>query len=187
MKKLNSYDFLMFPLEKALLAKIRKDIISQAQGKVLEIAFGTGVNMPYYNMDQISEIHALDISETMSPFPAVQYHILSAETLPFPDESFDSVVLTLGLCTIPNPEHVIAEIYRVLKPDGVYYFLEHQQAQSKTISKFFNFLNPFWKKHMGGCQINLQSHMLIAKKFNIDYNRRNIFYYGVAMKSYISR
>lgn len=49
----------------------------------------------------------------MSPFPSVQYHILSAETLPFPDENFDSVVLTLGLCTIPNPEHVIAEIYRV--------------------------------------------------------------------------
>lgn len=84
---MTGYNLIMAPLEKLYLAKIRKELMPKAYGKVLEIGFGGGVNMKYYDFGKIESFHALDITENMKKFDNVTYHILSAEKLPFEDAS----------------------------------------------------------------------------------------------------
>lgn len=178
-----NYDTFMQPLEKLYLAKIRKILISKAYGKVLEIGFGSGVNMQYYDFKKVKTLDALDISENMRKFDNVNYHVLSAAKLPFEARSFDCVVLTLALCSVEDQRQVLSEIRRVLKDDGYYLFLEHERPNNKILSSLFNVINPIWRKLAGGCQINLATHKtIIDMGFTINYQRKNVFYYGLAKK-----
>lgn len=180
---MSGYDMIMAPLEKLFLAEIRRKIMGQARGKVLEIAFGPGANMKYYNFNKISSLQALDVSEKMRVFDHVTYHVSTAETLSFPDESFDTVVMTLALCTIPDQEAAIREIKRVLKDDGIYIFLEHEQSKSRMFAKFLSFINPAWRRMAGGCQLILESHKNIeAAGFALSHERQGVFHYGIAQK-----
>lgn len=177
------YDIFMFPLETLILKRIRKQIIPKANGNTLEIAFGTGVNMPYYKHDSIETMHALDVYKDMKHYKHIKYYVQSAEDLPFEDGFFDSIVVTLALCSIPNLEKAISEIKRCLKDDGIYIFLEHQQAQSKLGRRVFNKLNPLWSKHAGGCRINLNTSQLIRNHgFKLQEYNFGIFHYGIATK-----
>ena len=106
---MNFYDIFMAPLELALLKKIRKKIIPQAKGKVLEIGFGTGANLSFYLFPEITELHALDIKPSKKVHPKIIYHESSAEELPFNNESFDAVVTTLALCSIDLQTKTIRE------------------------------------------------------------------------------
>lgn len=94
---MSGYDKFMAPLEKRYLAQIRAEIMPKAHGQVLEIAFASGVNMKYYDFDKIDSFHALDVNQGMKKFERVNYHVFSAEKLPFEDETFDTVVLILAL------------------------------------------------------------------------------------------
>lgn len=181
---MSSYDRFMAPIESLYLKKIRQRLMKQAKGKVLEIGFGNGANMKYYNFDNISELHALDVSDQMKQFDAVIYHQLSAERLPFEDKSFDTVVLTLALCSIPHPEDALSEIKRVLKDEGSYLFIEHEKPNSKALQVILNLINPLWKRFAGGCQINLETHKSIMNSgFNLDHNKKSVFHYGTARKN----
>lgn len=183
MKKISMYDIFMFPLEVAMLKSIRAQLIKRAQGDVLELAFATGINMPYYDFNKIQSFHALDIHDNMTQFDNIKYHIGSAEALPFADNSIDTVILTLGLCTIPDYKQAIKEIHRVLKPSGTYIFLEHQQAKNPTLKRLFNKLNPFWKRHMGGCELIRESvSMIQVEPFIVTHSNRGVFHYGHAVK-----
>lgn len=181
---MSGYDIIMAPLEKLFLAEIRRRIMPHAHGQVLEIAFGSGANMKYYNFNKITSLHALDVNDEMGDFENVSYHVSTAETLPFPDESFDTVVMTLALCTIPNQLAAIAEIKRVLKSDGIYIFLEHEQSESRLFAKFLKLINPAWRRMARGCQLILESHKNIeAAGFDLSHNNLGVFHYGIAKKS----
>jgi|LSQX01.2.fsa_nt_gb ubiquinone/menaquinone biosynthesis C-methylase UbiE len=181
---MRAYDTFMQPLERLVLEKLRKPLMEHARGSVLEIGFGTGINMQHYNFDQIDALHALDVKDNMRQFDNVTYHILSAETLPFEDESFDTVVMTLTLCTIKDPQAALLEIKRVLKASGQYIFIEHEQAQQPLLKKVFNAINPLWRTLTNGCNINRETHKLIEKLgFKVTTQHKGVFHYGIAMKT----
>lgn len=180
---MSGYKLFMAPLEKLYLAQIRKELMPNAFGKVLEIGFGSGINMKYYDFSKIDSFHALDITKKMKKFDKVTYHISNAENLPFADESFDTVVLTLALCTIPSQEKVLTEVKRVLRKDGIYLFLEHEKPESKLFYSLVMRINPLWKRLAKGCQLILESHKNIENQgFKLNYSNKGVFYYGIAKK-----
>ncbi|UYG98063.1 class I SAM-dependent methyltransferase [Cytobacillus firmus] len=171
------YDVAMKPLEQARLKKVRKELISKAKGRVLEIGSGTGVNFPYYhNAYQVDAIEPnfLMVEKSLkrkkqSKVP-IQTYLLKAEKLPFSDNTFDSVVGTLVFCTISEPLKALREIKRVSKPSANLLFLEHVRMSQPTLGKAQDFLTPFWKNICDGCHLNRntlelfeQTHLTIKK------------------------
>ena len=165
---MNLYDFLMWPLEKFLLANIRKSLISNSSGNVLELGIGTGVNLPYYDPSQISALTGLDIKLTKKILNKSRNSIAlfqgSAEKLPFPDGSFDTVVATLLLCSVKDFNKAICEIKRVLKENGTYIFIEHIEPEKKALAVIFNTLNKIWPVLINGCNLNRKTDIAIQKK-----------------------
>lgn len=148
---------------------LREEIVSKAKGEVLEIGFGSGLNIPYYK--DVNKLYALEPSQeifdvgtknTNNTKFVVEHLKNSAEQISLTDNSVDSVVSTWSLCSIPNPEKALKEIHRVLKPGGKFYFLEH--GKSNNVSKYTlqNILNPFSKCLMGGCNLNRDIEKLIT-------------------------
>jgi ubiquinone/menaquinone biosynthesis C-methylase UbiE len=144
-------------------AKQRKKIIPLAKGNVLEIGIGTGLNLPLYNNKKVIRLTAIDPSEDTWKKCTIdirklgfhfKFIIASAEELPFDDNSFDSVVVTYSLCTIPDAKKALEEMRRVLKPTGLLLFCEHGIAPEKRVQKVQDLLNPVWKKVAGGCNLN---------------------------------
>ena len=90
-----------------------------------------------------------------------------AEALPFPDASFDTVVATLVLCTVTDPERVLAEVERVLTPDGRLLFLEHVRATDERLARWQTRLNPIQKRFACGCHLDRPTPDLIARRFEI--------------------
>lgn len=180
---MTGYDLVMAPLEKLYLARIRRALMPQAFGRVLEIGFGNGANMAYFDHSKIKSLDALDIKENMRAFSDVTYHVLSAEELPFEDASFDTVVLTLALCSVPDQLKAIREIRRVLKDDGVYLFIEHEKPRGSLTGGLVELVNPLWRRLASGCQLNLETHKKIESQgFKLSRQRRGVFHYGVAKK-----
>src|SRR6185369_6558487 len=113
-------------MRKPFVAKYRQDLLAQAHGNVLEIGFGTGLNLPHYPK-QVRKITTVDPNVGMSRLAQkrieqseieVDQRILRGERLPFEDGTFDCVVSTFTLCSIEEVNQAVAEIYRVLKPGG---------------------------------------------------------------------
>lgn len=150
------------------LDKDRSDVAIQADGVVLEIGFGSGLNLPYYK--NINKLYALDISQELYDlaqeniselsFP-IEFIKSSAEDIPLSDNSIDSVVSTWSLCSIPNPSLALKEIFRVLKPDGKFSFVEHGKSPRSLVFKLQNFLTPASKRLAGGCHMNRDVEKLI--------------------------
>ena len=141
----------------------RKKVVPMAEGKVLEIGIGSGLNLPFYDKSKLDELWGLDPSEGLSEIAkqvadeeAMEVNFISAgaEEIPLPDNHFDSVLVTYTMCTIPEVDRANKEIQRVLKSNGKMIFCEHGLAPDKNIKKWQNRINPFWKKLAGGCNIN---------------------------------
>lgn len=154
------------------LTKQREKIIPLATGNVLEIGVGTGLNLPIYNGENITKLTAIDPSEEtwnkrdidVSKLPyKFEFIKASAEELPFANNTFDTIVITYSLCTIPNTEKALKEMSRVLKQDGVLIFCEHGAAPDKEVRATQDFINPFWKPLSGGCNLNRNIPELIEK------------------------
>lgn len=149
----------------------RKDILTHVRGDILEIGFGTGLNLPCYP-DFVREITVLETNEGMnllanermrkSPIH-VHFKLLSAETLPFQDKTFDSIVSTFTFCSIRNIDAAMKELYRVLKPNGQLLFLEHGLSPDKRVGFMQSFLNPFYKLFSDGCNLNRNMIHIIEK------------------------
>lgn len=145
------------------ISKQREKVIPLAHGNVLEIGVGSGLNLPFYDKNKISKLTAIDPSEDNWETVGVDIKKLpfefefikaSAEKLPFADKSFDSIVITYSLCTIPNTSKALKEMRRVLKKEGVLIFCEHGKAPDKNVILVQQFVNPVWKQMAGGCNLN---------------------------------
>lgn len=150
--------------EDAGLREMRRELLAQAQGRVLELGAGTGLNLEHYPR----EIESLTMVE---PDPhmikqlrerlaqsgrSAEVSIVEAsgEDLPFADDSFDTVAVTLVLCTVPEPEATLAEIKRVLAPGGQLLFLEHVRSHQPSLAKWQDRLEGPWKFLADGCRCN---------------------------------
>jgi len=122
---------------------------------VLEIGYGTGVNFQYYNPSAVKSISALDIKpdatkKTKENLP-INFYTGRAESLPFENESFDTVAETLVFCSVENLNTSISEVLRVLKPNGLFIFIDHVQPENKELACLFKAANTVWPKIAGGC------------------------------------
>ena len=134
----NLYDYVMAPLEKKGIARIRKRIVSRIDGKVLEIGTGTGANFQYDNPVKVSEIDALEPNPHMLQHARlkgaeigipVTFHLGVAESLPYQDGEFDTIVATLVLCSVADPQRVFAELKRVCKKGGKIVLLDRKSTR----------------------------------------------------------
>jgi len=150
--------------------KQRVKIIPFAKGKVLEIGIGSGLNLPFYKKENVQHLTAIDPSEKVWNKNSVDMKNLPfdfefikafAEDIPADTNSFDTVVITYSLCTIPDTYKALEEIRRVLKPTGKLLFCEHGKAPEKTVQKWQNMANPLWKRIGGGCNLNRDIPLLI--------------------------
>lgn len=187
---MNLYDIFMSPFEKGILNEIRKNIIPLAFGNVLEIGYGTGVNLQYYNSSSIENLTGLDrklnsVAETniTLPFTFIKGQ---AENLPFLDKSFDTVVETLVLCSVKDLDAAISEILRVLKPDGIFIFIDHVLPENENLATLFKAANTVWPKIAGGCNLTRKPHTLIENSgFVIEQSGtsgHDIFRWGIGRK-----
>jgi ubiquinone/menaquinone biosynthesis C-methylase UbiE len=156
-------------LGSARISTYRRDLLHGVHGKVLEIGFGTGLNLPHYP-NTVLEFYAMDPHPTMKQrarkrlerFPIrVQFREESAEQLPFEPQSFDAVVSTFTLCTIPKVESALEEVFRVLKSRGRFYFLEHGLADDPVIKKRQHRYTPLNKFLAEGCHLDRDISTLI--------------------------
>jgi ubiquinone/menaquinone biosynthesis C-methylase UbiE len=142
------------------LIPYRSRIVSAAEGRVLEIGIGSGVNLPFYT-DRASEVLGIDphpkllamARQKNSTIPA-QVIEGSAESIPLEDCSVDAVVTTWTLCTIPDVVSALGDVRRVLKPGGKLLFVEHGLASDESVRIWQNRLTPIWKRIAGGCHLN---------------------------------
>jgi ubiquinone/menaquinone biosynthesis C-methylase UbiE len=141
----------------------RLKVVPLATGRVLEIGIGTGQNMGFYDPARVKSIVGVDPGLTMHKLAlkrsqqaglAVRLIGLSAEQLPIPDASFDTVVSTYTLCSIPDPVAALKELRRALVPGGRLLFSEHGRAPDANVLKWQTRLQPWWMKISGGCHLD---------------------------------
>ena len=144
------------------LGKLRERAVSGAGGRVLEIGFGTGRNLEHYPRS-VRRITAVDPNPGMAELAQermraggieVEHHQITAEQLPFDSRSFDCVVSTLTLCSIPDAASALKEVHRVLRAGGRFLFLEHGRHPSPATQRWQDRLDPIWKVVFDGCHIN---------------------------------
>jgi ubiquinone/menaquinone biosynthesis C-methylase UbiE len=159
----------------AMNTKAMKDertrCLESVKGTVLEVGFGTGLNLPHYPRT-VTKVVGVDPSATSarlarkriaaSPFP-VQIIGLSAEKIPVSDASFESIVSTFTLCTIPDVANALLEMRRALNPGGRLYFVEHGRAEDPNVERWQERLNSMNQTVFGGCNLNRHISALIEQ------------------------
>ncbi len=145
------------------ILKQREKVVPEARGQVLEIGMGAGHNLPYYRTDRVERVVGIDPCSTSWALAQPRAKTLgvplefiegSAESMRLPDESFDTVLMTYSLCTIPDAQAALYEIRRVLKPDGRLVFCEHGEAPDAAVARWQQRVNPLWRRLLGGCNLN---------------------------------
>ncbi|MCU4493815.1 class I SAM-dependent methyltransferase [Acinetobacter guillouiae] len=161
----------------------RAELLGKVRGEVLEIGFGTGLNLPFYQ--EVDQVYALEPNRDVyqlaqkrvfdAPFH-VQHIQASAEKLPFADHSVENIVSTWTMCSIANLDKAIQEIYRVLKPQGTLHLIEHvQYHDNNTLKKMQDLLTPIQKVIADGCHLNrnielelLNANFKFSEKYYFD-------------------
>jgi SAM-dependent methyltransferase len=163
------YDTALVLAERRGLRDVRRGLVSHARGRVLELGAGTGLNLRHYP-ETVSKVlltepdphMAAKLRKRASASP-LDTTVLEApaESLPFDDASVDTVVATLVLCTVKEPERVLAEVARVLRPNGAFLFAEHIRSASPRAARWQDRLNRPWSWYACGCQCNRDTASLI--------------------------
>ena len=207
MTLLNIYSRLIFPtlIDRVMsgdsFANYRRLVLADAIGSVLEIGFGTGLNLAYYPQNRVDKITTIDVNPGMNKLAQkriaassieVDYQVLNGEKLPMANDIFDTVVSTWTLCSIKQVETAISEIHRVLKPGGKFLFIEHGLSNEPNIQTWQHRIAPIQKIIGDGCHLNRPIRLLIAKQFsNLDVQEfyspdtpkiGGYFYQGIAIK-----
>jgi ubiquinone/menaquinone biosynthesis C-methylase UbiE len=145
-----------------MVSRQRALVVPLARGRVLEVGIGTGLNMRHYDKSRVTQIVGLDPALELQPLAReriaqagldVELVGLSAEKIPLPDASFDTVLITYTLCSIPDPLAALKEMHRVLKPDGRLLYCEHGRAPDESVRRWQARLQPLWNHVGGGCQL----------------------------------
>ena len=142
-------------------APMRRRVCAGLAGQVVEIGFGSGLNVPFYPaaVDRVAAVEPSGVgwrlagerlSRTRVP---VQWSGLDGQSLPFPDDSYDAALSTWTLCTIPDPAAALSEVRRVLKPGGTLHFVEHGLAPDERVRRWQHRLEPMQKRIFGGCHL----------------------------------
>jgi len=151
--------------------KIRRRVASGLSGDVLEIGFGSGLNVPHYP-SSVKRVLAVDPATVGRKLAAhrvaaslvpVEYVGLDAASLPLDSASIDHVLITWTMCTIPDVERALKEIHRVLRPGGELHFVEHGLSSDPQVAKWQNRLTPFQRRWAGGCHLNRPIDQLIEQ------------------------
>jgi ubiquinone/menaquinone biosynthesis C-methylase UbiE len=151
--------------------RLRRELLAPVHGEVLELGIGTGLNLLHYP-NAVKQLHAVDPVDILptivmersaaQSFPVRIQHV-TAELLPYDNQSFDCVVSTWTLCTIPDPVKALREVCRVLKRDGALLFLEHGRSENETVAAWQDRLNPVQNIIGCGCHLNRKIDQLIAR------------------------
>ena len=150
----------------------RKKVVSLAKGRVLEVGIGSGLNLPLYDSAKVEHFWGLDPSKELWALAEktaaqiefnVEFINSDAETIPLDSRSADTVLVTYTLCTVAGVLPALAEIRRVLKPDGQLIFCEHGAAPDASVRRWQNRLNPIWRRIAGGCSLNLPIPSLLEQ------------------------
>jgi len=154
------YDRCGGPAEQTWMGRRRERLLEGARGKVLEVGGGTGANLPHYrDVDRVivtepdPSMRKRLVRKLASARVPVEVSAAGAEELSFPDGSFDTVVSTLVLCTVPDQASALEEIWRVLVPGGRLLFIEHVRAAG-SMARWQDRLEPLWRRLLGGCHPN---------------------------------
>lgn len=161
-------------LSAPIFSKYRQEVLAGVEGEVLEIGFGTGLNLSYYpeeihqiiTVDNNPGVHKLAQQRIDKSRITVDHRILSGESLPMADNTFDSVVSTWTLCSIDKVEQAVKEINRVLKPGGKFFFIEHGLSNEQSIQVWQNRLTPIQKIIGDGCHLNRNIRQILEEQFN---------------------
>ncbi len=158
-------------------ARYRARIVPKARGVVLEVGAGSGLNLPYYG-PCVARVMALDPSAELlrkararagAAGFAVDFVESGAEQIPLADHVVDAVVMTWALCSIANPARALAEIRRVLKPDGSLWFAEHGLAPESRVAAMQRRLSPLWTRFAGGCHLDRKmDELILAAGFRLE-------------------
>lgn len=152
--------------------KARSQIVPQAHGRVLEIGIGSGLNLAFYDPAKVQQIVGVDPSADMQALAReraakisipVEMIALELGQIQASAASFDSIVCTFTLCTIPDAVAALKEMRRVLKPGGRLWFCEHGKAPDLPVLRWQNRLTPIWKPLAGGCHLNRDIPQLITE------------------------
>jgi len=155
----------------------RERVIGAAEGRVLEIGCGSGLNLPFYH-PRVREILALEPDPNLLAMARrvensgihVNFIEASAEAIPLDDRSVDAVVTTWTLCTIPGSAVALSEMHRVLKPNGRLLFVEHGLSPDRGVRWWQDSLTPIWRRISGGCHLNRPIRSMIEDAgFGIDH------------------
>jgi ubiquinone/menaquinone biosynthesis C-methylase UbiE len=159
-----------FTLNTQEVAKHRQKLLTQAEGNILEIGFGTGLNLPHYP-DRVHKLTIVDPNRGMHRLAQkriqqrgieIDHRLLSSEYLPFENGVFDCVVSTFTLCSVEQVNQAIGEVYRVLKPGGKFLFLEHGLSPEPKVQRWQHRLNWLQKKIGEGCNLDRNIKELIT-------------------------
>ena len=165
------YDRLIASAERSYMKAIREEIAGGAKGRVLEVGAGTGANFSYYN-DHAEEVIATEPDRYMleraghkaeDAGRAIELRQASAEELPFEDHSFDTVVSTLVMCTVPRPLRMLSEVRRVLKPSGELRLYEHVRYDHAFGAFWQDMITPVWRWFGAGCHPNRDTVSVIRE------------------------
>lgn len=145
------------------IRKQREKVVPLAQGRVLEIGAGGGLNLPHYSKSRVEIVLGLDVSPELLiaaekaaesahvPFEGV---LLDAASIPLEDNTIDTVLVTYSLCSIDDLSSALYEMHRVLKPSGKLIFCEHGAAPDQPVKRIQSALTPLWKHFAGGCHLD---------------------------------
>jgi ubiquinone/menaquinone biosynthesis C-methylase UbiE len=170
------YDRMAEASEREGLAARRRELLAAARGRLLEVGAGTGINLEHYP-EGIEDLMLVEPERAMARKLEQRIRQLgrtaeiveaNATALPFPDDSFDTVVCTLVLCSVSEPRRALGELRRVLRPDGSLLFLEHVRSDDPHTARLQDRVNPVWRFVANGCNCNRPTLSLIEGSFSVD-------------------
>ncbi len=164
----------------ASLARVRARVVPLARGRVLEVGYGSGLNLPFYDPGKVQRVLALEpadglraiaLQRARSAAVPVEFVPASGESIPLADASVDTVVITFTMCTIPDVEQAAREMRRVLRRGGELLFAEHGTARSPGAQRWQRRIEPVWTPLAGGCRLTRDPPTILrAAGFEVEWS-----------------